>query len=477
MFSPSEMPQLYFHARMRMPYDAFCRRDRVTSVSNGCGVASQVLGHTYDALSRPTTRNADAFAYNERGEVVFSRRDAEGAEDTYAYDDIGNLQIAAVDSVTNTYTANSLNQYTCIHHAPTSSREISHDLDGNHTNDCAFAYSYDSENRLSSLSSNGITLVANQYDYRGRRIRKTTSTAETTFVYDGWNLVYECEVVGDVTNETFYCWGKDLSGTLQGAGGVGGLLYLKHNGTIYVPHTDACGNVVRYTDTVGSVVAEYTYDAFGKTIAQSGSMADIFRHRFSTKYYAHETGLYYYGYRFYSPSLMRWLNRDPIEETGGVNLYGFCGNNAICKYDKDGRAHFEVRRLSSLPAILGYSCFAQIIGAVPALILDLGLADKLNIEMLHEHLFYDDGSNVGYGSEGFMRNESRKGYIRRDFREYDDCIMHEAEDRVAVPPYSLIGIGVPKYNCQDYADALRRKYDSIKDNKAIQKKCCCRKEK
>ena len=48
---------------------------------------------------------------------------------------------------------------------------------------------------------------------------------------------------------------------------------------------------------------------------------------------AHETGLVYYGHRFYSPSLGRFINRDPIEEQGGLNLYGFCGNNAINHWD------------------------------------------------------------------------------------------------------------------------------------------------
>ena len=38
-----------------------------------------------------------------------------------------------------------------------------------------------------------------------------------------------------------------------------------------------------------------------------------------------------YGYRFYTPPLMRWLTRDPIEERGGVNLYGFCGNKIRCR--------------------------------------------------------------------------------------------------------------------------------------------------
>ncbi len=83
-------------------------------------------------------------------------------------------------------------------------------------------------------------------------------------------------------------------------------------------------------------MASYTYDAFGNTLAQTGALATTFNHRFSTKYYDNESCLYYYGYRFYSPSIGRWLNRDPIEEDGGINLYAFCGNDGIDKFDKLG---------------------------------------------------------------------------------------------------------------------------------------------
>ena len=91
-----------------------------------------------------------------------------------------------------------------------------------------------------------------------------------------------------------------------------------------------------YWDAQGSVVAEYTYDAFGKLIASSGPMADIFAIRYSTKYFDVETGLYYYGYRFYSPELMRWISRDPIGEEGGVNLYAFCENGSTFLIDATG---------------------------------------------------------------------------------------------------------------------------------------------
>ena len=136
---------------------------------------------------------------------------------------------------------------------------------------------------------------------------------------------------------THYVWvWSNLSGSLQGAGGICGLLYLKHNGAVYIPCYDANGNITAYIDESGNIVAEYKYDAFGNTVAKSGTMADEFKFRFSTKYYDTETGFYYYGYRYYNPVTGRWLNRDRIEELGGVNLYGFCENDGVNRIDPFG---------------------------------------------------------------------------------------------------------------------------------------------
>ena len=104
----------------------------------------------------------------------------------------------------------------------------------------------------------------------------------------------------------------------------------------YFPLYDNNGNVTDYVSETGEVVASYAYDAFGRTIAQLGAMADTFPFRFSTKYYDAEANLYYYGYRYYSPELGRWLTRDPIEEYGGDNLYAFCGNNGVARADSHG---------------------------------------------------------------------------------------------------------------------------------------------
>ena len=117
-----------------------------------------------------------------------------------------------------------------------------------------------------------------------------TPGATTTFFYDDWNLIEERVAYTNGTSSTIrYYWGKDLSGTLQGAGGVGGLLFLTVSNSnsqlqLYVPCCDNNGNITRYLDVNGDTVAQYTYDAFGNIISKFGPLADFFRHRFSTKY-------------------------------------------------------------------------------------------------------------------------------------------------------------------------------------------------
>jgi RHS repeat-associated protein len=61
----------------------------------------------------------------------------------------------------------------------------------------------------------------------------------------------------------------------------------------------------------------------------------------STKEYDNPTAMNYYGYRFYNPELGRWINRDPIEEADGVNIYAFGRNSSINGVDVDGRTWLD----------------------------------------------------------------------------------------------------------------------------------------
>ena len=122
---------------------------------------------------------------------------------------------------------------------------------------------------------------------------------------------------------------------MQGAGGVGGLLSETVNGLSTVncfPTYDGNGNVSEYLFPYASIVAHYEYDPFGNTNSDSDNTYGL-AYRFSTKPRDLKTGFYYYGYRYYDPLTGRWPSRDPIEESGGMNLYNPLYNNPISWVD------------------------------------------------------------------------------------------------------------------------------------------------
>ena len=177
--------------------------------------------------------------------------------------------------------------------------------------------------------TNGDGSVAQQLDSGGTGCIWMFSSG-TQYIYDGWRVIQERD-----TNNTPVCAytrGSDLSGTMEGAGGIGGLLartrYFAGGPTSsHFYFSDGNGNVTYMIDTNQSMVASYRYDPFGNTISSSGSLADENVYRFSSKEVHANSGMYYYGYRFYDPSLQRFINRDPIAEAGGYNLYCFVANN------------------------------------------------------------------------------------------------------------------------------------------------------
>ncbi|MCP4022637.1 MAG: RHS repeat-associated core domain-containing protein [Desulfobacteraceae bacterium] len=109
---------------------------------------------------------------------------------------------------------------------------------------------------------------------------------------------------------------------------------MKQDGSNYQYLYDGKGNVAGVLDASQQTVASYRYDVFGNLLQQSGTLDQPFM--FSTKRYLAGPGLNYYGYRFYQPSVGRWLKRDPLQEAGGLNLYGFVLNNPVNKIDPWG---------------------------------------------------------------------------------------------------------------------------------------------
>lgn len=132
-----------------------------------------------------------------------------------------------------------------------------------------------------------------------------------------------------------YTHGADLSGTVGaaagGIGGIGGILALTQTGGAAYYHYDFNGNVVNVSTSNQTQLAKYTYGPFGEVLLKEGSFDS--RYQFSTKELDGSTGMNYFGYRFYHSEFGRWINRDPIGERGGLNLYAFVSNDPIVGYD------------------------------------------------------------------------------------------------------------------------------------------------
>ncbi|MCS7091525.1 MAG: hypothetical protein NZM03_12520, partial [Limisphaera sp.] len=223
-----------------------------------------------------------------------------------------------------------------------------YDLDGNLVQDGRWRYRWDAENRLVGVESMSLTPRASwrrvewQYDGLGRRVRQITADGSS----GTWQVTEDLKWVSDpmlfgrhiaelnATNNALvrsYVWGLDLSGTLDGAGGVGGLLWVTQHSTpqaaTHFAAYDGNGNVAALVQAQdGTESARYEYGPFGEPLRATGPLAKENPFRFSTKRTDPTTDLVLYEYRPYSPGLGRWPSRDPIGELGGKNLYAYVAN-------------------------------------------------------------------------------------------------------------------------------------------------------
>jgi len=231
---------------------------------------------------------------------------------------------------------------------PPANETYAYDADGNMTEDARFRYYWNGENRMiraeEKIAPQGRLpyIVTYAYDHMGRNVVKNGSK----FIWNDYNIIVED---ADSANAIFNTWGLDLDGTMQGAGGVGGLLTVEKGDALYLLAYDANGNATEYLSPDGEVAAHYAYSAFGRQLLAEDDIG--FTHRFSTKPYCAKTGLVEFEFRKYLPRDGRWKSRDPLHEDmetefGSIdvevgvvepaNQYCGLGNNPVRLVDADG---------------------------------------------------------------------------------------------------------------------------------------------
>jgi len=202
-----------------------------------------------------------------------------------------------------------------------------------------YRYAYDYENRLTRITKDGNVLATYTYNGEGKRVQSTEGGITTYYLYDGNNVIVERNSQGE--NIASYTRGLSLGG------GIAGII-ARRAGSISYYHYDGLGNVTNLTNSSGSTIITYTYDAYGNVLSQSSPSTNSYQ--FSTKEYASETDLVYFGARYYNPSIGRFITPDPLGFIDGPNVYAYCNNNPInwidpfglCK--KDNR--FKIRTIA-----------------------------------------------------------------------------------------------------------------------------------
>ena len=319
-------------------------RDLAVAISCRLGETALVSrSQSYDALGRPVTRTqqrgteatrTDSFNYNGRNELTGATLGT--APYGYSYDNIGNRKTARELAEELSYAANNLNQYTSIEEKAEAPFVPTYDASGNQTliktSTGIWTVVYNAANRaVSFISQDGSTVVECGYDYQGRRYMKKVTVNGTVasherYLYRGYLQIAALDMLNSRNVLRTLLW-DPLEPVATRP------LALVQAASLYCYGWDFNKNVTEVFDARGTLAATYDYSPYG-TVGSTGNLVQPVQ--WSSEMNDEELALVYYNYRYYNPADGRWINRDPIAEEGGINIYNFLCNNIIAQFDRLG---------------------------------------------------------------------------------------------------------------------------------------------
>ena len=215
-------------------------------------------------------------------------------------------------------------------------QEITYDAIGNPLNDGIWSYTWGAGRQLRQMSKTGTTIQF-KYDHNGLRTQKIVTengvTTTTNYTLHG-KLITHMSCGNDNLHFFYDAQSRPVK--------------VQHNGTMYTYMHNLQGDIVGLLDNSGTLVVEYKYDAWGKLLSTTGSMADTLGKRNPFRYrgyvYDEECGTYYLESRAYNPEICRFFSIDAPEsildddDILSANLYTYCNNSPVVNEDGNGEA-------------------------------------------------------------------------------------------------------------------------------------------
>jgi RHS repeat-associated protein len=282
--------------------------------------------YTYDAMGRRTSMTDKGgvtnYDYDADGQLTGVTLPT-GRHIEYHYDAAGNRTIVNDSGASESYVANSMNEYTSA-----GSATFTYDADGNMASKTeggvTTSFAYDAESHLVSVTAPGDSW-SYEYDALGNRIASVHNGERTEFLVDPTGLTNVASEYDGTTNslKAAYTWGIGLESQTN----TDGSYYYDFNAT---------GSTTGITGSIGTYVNTYNYLPFGEEIAKNESIANSFEYVGQWGVTNEGNGLDLMGARYYSASEGRFVQQDPTGISGGINLYSYAGNSPVIYIDPTG---------------------------------------------------------------------------------------------------------------------------------------------